>query len=140
MEEVVVTGMGCVSSLGNDPQTLWENLLAGKSGVSNIEKMDTSAYEVHFASEVKEFDDSMYFNARDQKRYSRNIRYAVYAALHAVENSLRAWAAWIFITTVLQRLRQKVRAAFLRSSFRCPLRIWQRVKFRFVSALWVRTL
>ena len=87
MEEVVVTGMGCVSSLGNDPQTLWENLLAGKSGVSNIEKMDRSAYDVHFASEVKEFDDSMYFNARDQKRYSRNIRYAVYAALHAVENS-----------------------------------------------------
>lgn len=87
MEEVVITGMGCVSSLGNSPDALWANLLAGKSGVSNIEKMDTSAYEVHFASEVKEFDDSTYFNARDQKRYSRNIRYAVYAALHAVENS-----------------------------------------------------
>ncbi|MDD7300247.1 3-oxoacyl-[acyl-carrier-protein] synthase II [Fibrobacter intestinalis] len=87
MEEVVVTGMGCVSSLGNDPDTLWANLLAGKSGVSNIEKMDTTAYDVHFASEVKEFDDSMYFSARDQKRYSRNIRYAVYSALHAVQNS-----------------------------------------------------
>ncbi len=87
MEEVVITGMGCVSSLGNTPDALWANLLAGKSGVSNIEKMDTSAYEVHFASEVKDFDDSAYFNSRDQKRYSRNIRYAVYAALHAVENS-----------------------------------------------------
>ena len=54
MEEVVVTGMGCVSSLGNDPDTLWANLLAGKSGVSNIEKMDTTAYDVHFASEVKD--------------------------------------------------------------------------------------
>lgn len=87
MEEVVITGMGCVTSLGNTPEALWANLLAGKSGVSNIEKMDTSAYDVHFASEVKDFDDSAYFNARDQKRYSRNIRYAVYAALHAVENS-----------------------------------------------------
>lgn len=87
MEEVVITGMGCVSSLGNTPDSLWANLLTGKSGVSNIEKMDTSAYEVHFASEVKEFDDSAYFNGRDQKRYSRNIRYAVYAALHAVGDS-----------------------------------------------------
>ena len=87
MEEVVVTGMGCVSSLGNDPDTLWANLLAGKCGISNIEKMDTSAYEVHFASEVKDFDDSENFNARDQKRYSRNIRYAVYAALNAVKDS-----------------------------------------------------
>ncbi len=87
MEEVVITGMGCVTSLGNSPEALWANLLAGKSGISNIEKMDTSAYDVHFASEVKDFDDSAYFNARDQKRYSRNIRYAVYAALHAVENS-----------------------------------------------------
>lgn len=87
MEEVVVTGMGCVSSLGNTPDELWANLLAGKSGVSNIEKMDTSAYEVHFASEVKQFNDDAYFNARDQKRYSRNIRYAVYAAMHAVEDS-----------------------------------------------------
>ncbi len=87
MEEVVVTGMGCVSSLGNSPEELWANLLAGKSGVSAIEKMDTSAYEVHFASEVKQFDASAYFNPRDQKRYSRNIQYAVYAADHAVQSS-----------------------------------------------------
>ena len=36
MEEVVVTGMGCVSALGNTPEILWENLLAGKSGVTTI--------------------------------------------------------------------------------------------------------
>lgn len=87
MEEVVVTGMGCVSALGNTPEKLWENLLAGKSGVSTIEHFDTSAYEVHFAAEVKEFDASPYFSDRDQKRYSRNIQYAVSAASDAVKCS-----------------------------------------------------
>lgn len=87
MEEVVVTGMGCVSALGNTPEILWENLLAGKSGVTTITHFDTSAYEVHFAAEVKEFDASPYFNDRDQKRYSRNIQYAVSAASDAVKNS-----------------------------------------------------
>ncbi|MEE1066865.1 MAG: beta-ketoacyl-ACP synthase II [Fibrobacteraceae bacterium] len=87
MEEVVVTGMGCVSALGNTPEKLWENLLAGKSGVSTIEHFDTSAYEVHFAAEVKEFDASPYFSDRDQKRYSRNIQYAVSAASEAVKSS-----------------------------------------------------
>lgn len=87
MEEVVVTGMGCVSALGNTPEILWENLLAGKSGVTTITHFDTSAYEVHFAAEVKEFDASPYFSDRDQKRYSRNIQYAVFAASDAVKNS-----------------------------------------------------
>lgn len=87
MEEVVVTGMGCVSALGNTPEILWENLLAGKSGVTTITHFDTSAYEVHFAAEVKEFDASPYFSDRDQKRYSRNIQYAVSAASDAVKNS-----------------------------------------------------
>ena len=50
MEEVVVTGMGCVSALGNTPEILWENLLAGKSGVTTITHFDTSAYEVHLQS------------------------------------------------------------------------------------------
>ena len=66
---------------------MWENLLAGKSGVTTITHFDTSAYEVHFAAEVKEFDASPYFNDRDQKRYSRNIQYAVSAASDAVKNS-----------------------------------------------------
>ena len=87
MEEVVVTGMGCVSALGKKKKKLWENLLAGKSGVSTIEHFDTSAYEVHFAAEVKEFDASPYFSDRDQKRYSRNIQYAVSAASDAVKSS-----------------------------------------------------
>ena len=87
MEEVVVTGMGCVSSLGNSPDELWSNLLAGKSGVSNVIRFDTSAYAVHFGSEVKVFDASPYYSERDAKRYSRSIQYAVHAAETALKNA-----------------------------------------------------
>ena len=87
MEEVVVTGMGCVSSLGNSPDELWSNLLAGKSGVSNVTRFDTTAYAVHFGSEVKVFDASPYYSERDAKRYSRGIQYAVHAAETALKNA-----------------------------------------------------
>lgn len=87
MEEVVVTGMGCVTPLGNTVTELWESLLAEKSGVSNIARFDTSAYDVHFAGEIKEFDPSPYFTPRDAKRYSRNIQYVVHSAMNALEQA-----------------------------------------------------
>lgn len=87
MEEVVVTGMGCVTPLGNNPNELWTNLLAEKSGISNIIRFNTEAYDVHFAGEIKNFDPSPYFNVRDAKRYSRNIQYVVHSAMTALENA-----------------------------------------------------
>jgi len=85
--EVVITGTGVVSSLGNDPETYFANLLAGKSGVSNIERFDTEAYPVHFAGEVKTFDASPYFDAKEVGRTSRFIQYLMHAAVTAVEGS-----------------------------------------------------
>lgn len=87
MEEVVVTGMGCVTPLGNNPDELWTNLLAEKSGVSKIERFNTDAYDVRFAGEIKAFDPSPYFSVRDAKRYSRNIQYVVHSAMKALENA-----------------------------------------------------
>lgn len=87
MEEVVVTGMGCVSPLGNDPEVLWKNLLAGKSGVSNIERFNTDEYPVHFAGEVKVFDPTPYFTEKELKRYPRNVLYAMHSAMTALEQS-----------------------------------------------------
>ncbi len=87
MEEVVVTGMGCVSPLGNTPEELWKNLLAGKSGVSNIERFNTDEYDVHFGGEVKVFDPTPYFSERDLKRFPRNVQYAMHCAMKAVEQA-----------------------------------------------------
>jgi len=85
MEEVVVTGMGCVTSLGNTPDELWNNLLAGKSGVSLIERFDTEAFSVKIAGQIRNFDASPYYSERDAARTSRNIQYAVHAAETALK-------------------------------------------------------
>ncbi len=85
MEEVVVTGMGCVTDLGNTPDELWNNLIAGKSGIGLIDRFDTEAYPVKFAGQVREFDASPYYSERDRKRISRNIQYAVHAAESALK-------------------------------------------------------
>ena len=53
---VVITGMGTVNSLSCDVAAYWGALCAGRSGVGSIEQFDTSAYKVHFAGEVKNFD------------------------------------------------------------------------------------
>ena len=85
MEEVVITGVGVVSCLGNTPDELWNNVLAGKSGISNIARFDTEKFSVKFAGEVKEFDSSPYFTPRDAKRTSRNIQYGVHTAETALQ-------------------------------------------------------
>jgi len=85
MEEVVITGMGCVTNLGNTPDELWNNLLAGKSGIGPIDRFSTEAYSVKFGGQIKEFDASPYYSERDRKRISRNIQYAVHSAETALK-------------------------------------------------------
>ena len=87
MEEVVITGMGCVSALGNSPDILWDNLLQGKSGIAKIDRFDVSALPVQIAAAVKEFDGSEFFSTRDQSRFSKCIQYAVYSAFQALKNA-----------------------------------------------------
>ena len=53
---VVVTGLGSVTSLGLDVETYWANILAGKSGVSAIERIDVSDITAKIAAEIKDFD------------------------------------------------------------------------------------
>ncbi|NLB63774.1 MAG: beta-ketoacyl-ACP synthase II [Fibrobacter sp.] len=85
MEEIVVTGMGVVSSLGHSPEQLWENLLAGKSGVSTIDRFDVEKYSVKIGGQVRDFDPTKYYSERDARRTARNIQYAVHAAESALE-------------------------------------------------------
>ena len=85
--DVVITGMGLVSPLGNTPELFFSRLLEGRSGISNIDRFDTSAYTVHFAGEVKEFDGEAHFDAKELGRTSRYIQYLMHAALAAVDNA-----------------------------------------------------
>ena len=56
MRRVVVTGLGMLSPLGNSPETTWQNLLLGKSGISDIQHFDTTEYTTKFAGLIKDFN------------------------------------------------------------------------------------
>ncbi len=86
-KRVVVTGLGCISPLGNNVQSTWENILAGKSGVGPITHYDASEYKTKFAAEVKGFDSSELFGSREARRMDRYTQLGVATALQAVADS-----------------------------------------------------
>ena len=86
-KRVVITGMGCISPLGNDVSTLWQNIVAGKSGVKPITHYDTAQYKVKIAAEVRDFDPTAVFGAREARRMDRFSQFAVVAAQQAVQDA-----------------------------------------------------
>ncbi|AQQ71808.1 3-oxoacyl-[acyl-carrier-protein] synthase 2 [Limihaloglobus sulfuriphilus] len=84
---VVITGMGCVTALGETADTLYENVCSGKSGVSPIERFDTTDYPVRFGGEVKTFNPDDYINHREAKRLDPFSQYAVASAITAAKDS-----------------------------------------------------
>ena len=84
---VVVTGMGAVSPLGNDVESSWENLTAGRSGAATIEQLDASAYPVTFACELKDFDPKNWIDHKQARRMDRFAQMIVAAARQAEEDS-----------------------------------------------------
>ncbi len=87
MRRVVITGLGIVSALGMDIETFWNNLLAGKSGVSKISRFDPSNLSVQFGGEVKDFDPTKKFDPKAIRRWDRFAQFAMWAAVDAVNNS-----------------------------------------------------
>ena len=81
---VVVTGMGLVTPLGNDTESTWAGLLAGRSGAAPITKFDPSHLQVRFACEVKGFDPLQYIDRKEAKRYDLFAQLAIAAASQAV--------------------------------------------------------
>jgi 3-oxoacyl-[acyl-carrier-protein] synthase II len=86
-KRVVVTGLGCISPLGNDVETTWDNILAGKSGMGEITHFDTSDFKTTIAAEVKGFDGEALFGRREARRMDMVAQYALAAALQAFEHS-----------------------------------------------------
>src|ERR671934_1688722 len=77
---VVITGLGAVTPLGNDPESSWENLVAGRSGAAEITQFDSSQYSVHFACEVKDFDATEFIDRKQARRMDRFAHLIVAAA------------------------------------------------------------
>jgi 3-oxoacyl-[acyl-carrier-protein] synthase II len=84
---VVVTGVGAVTPLGNDAETFWENLTAGKSGAAPITLFDASEYPVTFACELKDFDPTHWMERRKARRMDRFSQMILAAAHMATDDA-----------------------------------------------------
>ncbi len=86
-KRVVITGLGCLTPVGNDVETLWANIIAGNSGVDYITHFDATGHKTKFAAEVKGFDAAALFGAREARHMDRFAQLALAAALQAVEHA-----------------------------------------------------
>ena len=71
---VVVTGMGAITPVGNDIDTMWANMLAGVNGVEKITSFDTSDLKVHLAGTVKNFEPEKYIEKRLELEVDEKIK------------------------------------------------------------------
>lgn len=84
---VVVTGIGAITPIGNNAKEFWEGIKAGKCGIDEITKVDTSDLKVKLAAEVKNFNPEDYFDRRTARRMDLYSQYAVVAAREALKDS-----------------------------------------------------
>lgn len=84
---VVVTGMGAVSPLGLNVATTWKNLIAGKSGIDVVTRVNPDDFPSKVAGEVKGFDPEAFIDKKDARRMDRFTKYAVAASKMAVEDA-----------------------------------------------------
>lgn len=86
-KRVVITGMGVVSSLGFDIDTFWNNIKEGKSGISKVERMDTTDLPTKVGAEIKDFKPGEYMDKKEARRMDRYNQFAMAATKLAMENA-----------------------------------------------------
>ena len=84
---VVITGLGCVSPVGNTVEASWDSLLAGRSGIAKITAFDPTAFACQIAGEVKGLDLEAYINSKEARTMDRFIHLGVVAAAQAVADA-----------------------------------------------------
>ena len=86
-KRVVVTGLGCISPLGNNMPETWDAIVAGKSGAGPITHFDASKHKTRFACEVKGFDGAALLGGKEVRRMDRFTQFAVVATLEAISRA-----------------------------------------------------
>ncbi len=87
MKRVVITGMGVISPVGNDVDSMWESLMAGKHGIAPITRFDITEFKTKLAAEVKDFDPLQYMEKNEVRRSDLYCQYAYAAACQAMYDS-----------------------------------------------------
>lgn len=86
-KRVVITGLGAITPLGNDLESYWQGLLAGRSGIGPITHFDASQHATRIAAEVKGFDPHEYMDRKDAKRMDRFAQFAVATSQQALADA-----------------------------------------------------
>ncbi|HMF70951.1 MAG TPA: beta-ketoacyl-ACP synthase II [Flavitalea sp.] len=87
MKRVAITGLGCITPLGNTVTEFWERIIAGESGAGMITKFDASKFKTRFGCEVKNFNAEEYIDKKELKKYDLFTQYAVGASDQAIKHS-----------------------------------------------------
>ena len=84
---IVVTGLGCISPVGNDVETAWDNVVNGRSGIGPLTEVDPEKFGCKIAGEIRDFDVGRYVPAKDVRRSDPFIHYGIAAAVQAIEDA-----------------------------------------------------
>jgi 3-oxoacyl-[acyl-carrier-protein] synthase II len=84
---VVVTGLGIVSPVGNDVVSAWSAILAGRSGIGPVTRIDTTTFSTHFGGEIRQLDIEPYLSVKDARRMDAFMQYGVIAGMQAMRDS-----------------------------------------------------
>ena len=84
---VVVTGIGAVTPVGNNAEQAWDNVVAGKSGIGPLTRVDTSKFPVSVAAEVKDFNIEDYIEKKEARKMDRFTHYALAASMMAAKDA-----------------------------------------------------
>lgn len=87
LNRVVVTGIGAVSPIGNDAETMWQNAIAGVSGIGPVTRVDASKFPMQVSGEVKDFSPEAFVERKEARKMDRFTQFAVASALMAVEDA-----------------------------------------------------
>ncbi len=87
MKRVVITGLGAISPVGNTVKEAWDNILAGKGGIANIEHFDVSAFSTRFGGSIRSFDITDYIPKKDARKMDIFQHYGMAAGIQAFEDS-----------------------------------------------------
>ena len=84
---VVVTGLGAVTPLGNNVETTWENIIAGKSGIGPMTRVNADEYPAKVAAQINDFNPEEFMDRKDARKMDRFTQYAVASSLMAVKDA-----------------------------------------------------
>src|SRR6218665_2158087 len=87
LRRVVITGLGAITPIGNDIQSYWEGLRAGRSGTGQITRFNPEKFKCKIAAEVKGYDPLAYFDKKEVKRIDTFTQYALVTVAEALKDS-----------------------------------------------------